>query len=97
MMSLVDKTTEIERKHSSQQLLHIYTHHILLISLVFLIYDREGSTGWVFLIKRCRSVIKNMSKRQRAIKYACSLSTSNTRIAFCSIWEATPFETNTLP
>ena len=96
MMSLVDKTTEIERKRSIQQLLHIYTHNILLISLVVLIYDREGSTGWVFLIKR-RSVIKNMSKRQRAIQYACALSTSNTRIAFCSIWEATPFKTNTLP
>ena len=50
-----------------------------------------------FLIKRCRSVITNMSKRQRAIQCACALSTSNTRIAFCSIWEATPFKTNTLP
>ena len=74
MMSLMDKTTEIEGKHSSQQPLHIYTHNILLISLACLIYYREGWTGRVFLIKRCRSVIKNIAKRQRAIEYAWALS-----------------------
>ena len=31
-------------------------------------------------MKRCQSVIKNMSKRQRAIQYACALSASLTII-----------------
>ena len=99
MVSLMDKTTEIEGKHSSQQLLHIYIHNIIH-KPGFLNLLKRGMKRVGFLDKTLPICYKEYVKKTEGdtvrMRVICQ-SYSNTRIAFCSIWEATPFKTNTLP